>query len=81
MPRPPENVRLVYADGVPVAVDTAYQGWDPISRTDVWEVISYRTDELPVQVLIDRMPPRTSIRLDFDDDDPPYDDPDDDDHD
>lgn len=72
-PPPPVNVRVVYPGEVAeVPVDCVYVGTQRargprgLVQLHVWEVINHRS-ELPIQVHVQRLPARTSIRIGGDD--------------
>lgn len=60
-PTPPVNVRLVYADDTVVPVDCVYTGINA-EGLHQWEVINRRA-EMPRDMLVEMLPPRTSIAL------------------
>jgi hypothetical protein len=62
-PDPPVNVRIVFGDGDEVPVDCTYAGWDRQEQSHLWVVINPRPFELPIEILIHRMPPHTSITV------------------
>jgi hypothetical protein len=59
-PVPPENVRLVMADGREVPADVVYLGWDDDDAAHVWEIVhpqlaqaySFRVGVLPGRTAI-----------------------------
>lgn len=60
-PAPPVNVRLVYADDTVVPVDCVYTGLNA-EGLHQWDVINRRA-EMPRDMLVEMLPPRTSIAL------------------
>jgi hypothetical protein len=65
LPEPPVNVRLVYANGTVVAVDTVYTGRDA-RGIHIWEAIQRPSDTGTVQITgmrIDLLPAHTEVSV------------------
>jgi len=61
-PDPPVNVRLIYANGTEVAVDTVYVGRDD-RGIHMWEAIEkFSTVEI-VKMKIDKLPAHTEVSV------------------
>jgi hypothetical protein len=63
LPEPPVNVRLLFANGQQVAVDTIFigRGEDGINN---WQVLNVPPALQIVSVLVDELPAMTAVHID-----------------
>jgi hypothetical protein len=59
-PEPPENVRMVFADGRHVPVSCIYEGWN--GKSHVWRIVD-APDGLVTAVEVATLPARTTVVL------------------
>lgn len=59
LPEPPINVRLVLRDGTVRSVDTVYEGF--VDGSHLWAVVDSPPWWLVKQLLIEALPPKTSV--------------------